>query len=1080
MPIVNTLSNFQNNLNATLITNNEGGISDAATELRTSEHMSHGAKLFLNIITLGIAGHFIDKHEQAADAKILKQCAQDVIALKAKLDSLDDTIEQDFTVHMGDSDTEVHQDSDGSLICNIEGRSIGSAFKTKELAARIEDDMTSNIDFYGKNAVCDLLESKRDPTNDIGTAPSRDRQLCLQVMHSVAGMEEQEFANTPTSLLHTFALNALNAKEFNPDTLRAFQADMANAHHIASEDAQGLLDELSDAMRADSASVENKVNLDALRGPVNEPIAGAGQGHEHVTTWHEVHNLAADLVSNEDSQVYDANIETPGKRIKETFSEHIETLADIIQHRELLNTLPPEIRVPVSDAIGEFEAALHDMTGQNLGMVNTELLRTAVSLVPDASFADCESKLDGFVQEAASQIQTKVDAQFAQIFTPEGAPAGVDGAHADDAPDPVQSFEEGMYTPPSRADKSSVNIDYENKILDGMLKENSGANSGQGQFMSAVFSKYFSNMASIDQRNMIAASIRYATTQDSEGAQLGALLKGAGPIMQKMLQGFNTTDMAPEMKTALGDMKDSLASIHPKVITAHLLDMVEKSHGEITNITVNRSLGAASVGQAFLCTMTKQDGSQQECVVKILRPDVQNRAFREQALFVEASKQVPGMEVTFAGQLSRIMEELDLRLEAKNVVDGAVYDGSLGCEALESMKLNPLVEPTANTMVIDKAPGTTLAGYIRDTSAQITTIIESANQGDPVEDILDRNKQLEDLYADVKQRQLHLSSLSAAWVEEGIFGKGFYHGDLHAGNIMTDAEKMTVIDFGNATSLTKDQQGSVTRMMCGASVGDSKIFLKSYQELLSPNGQELFSANKAQIAETVDKIMSLGGPSQTGQRIGVILTKLQNLGLELPAPIYNFSQCQLRLQGALDGMNSLMSNIEAALTHTGSTLENAKPHYSLNHGVIATIAKNYSQETKQKAIDEARAALPSQTPFIFDLIKNALPLYDVRPNIIDTVSPPARFPELKPFFDDCVEKRNAPDFEDAIQRFTDKFHELSAAELDTMEASIPNMTQKRPPRDFCSCMSDVISNHLHTIISQLGLRDSIRMQWMRV
>ena len=39
---------------------------------------------------------------------------------------------------------------------------------------------------------------------------------------------------------------------------------------------------------------------------------------------------------------------------------------------------------------------------------------------------------------------------------------------------------------------------------------------------------------------MIAAGVRYSTENADQGAKLGALLKGAGPIMQKMLQGFNT------------------------------------------------------------------------------------------------------------------------------------------------------------------------------------------------------------------------------------------------------------------------------------------------------------------------------------------------------------------------------------------------------------------------------------------------------------------------------------------------------------------------------------------------------------
>ena len=76
------------------------------------------------------------------------------------------------------------------------------------------------------------------------------------------------------------------------------------------------------------------------------------------------------------------------------------------------------------------------------------------------------------------------------------------------------------------------------------------------------------------------------------------------------------------------------------------------------------------------------------------------------------------------------------------------------------------------------------------------------------------------LLAELKKKKRYLDIYARKWTEEGMFEEGFYHGDPHDGNIMVSDEKLTVIDFGNCTKLTEEQQGHVTRMMAAASVGD--------------------------------------------------------------------------------------------------------------------------------------------------------------------------------------------------------------------------------------------------------------------
>ena len=137
------------------------------------------------------------------------------------------------------------------------------------------------------------------------------------------------------------------------------------------------------------------------------------------------------------------------------------------------------------------------------------------------------------------------------------------------------------------------------------------------------------------------------------GAVLGGIFKGCGPLLQKILQALpaNTT---PELKQALSDVKSKLAPLPDDYVEAQLAALVDNSNGKVTKIVKVKSLGAASVGQAFFCKAygpgLGDDGK--TVVVKILRPDIQNKMKREEQIMLDAAQATnDGMVATYQGQM---------------------------------------------------------------------------------------------------------------------------------------------------------------------------------------------------------------------------------------------------------------------------------------------------------------------------------------------------------------------------------------------------------------------------------------------
>ncbi|MBQ3683938.1 MAG: hypothetical protein II922_12835 [Succinimonas sp.] len=579
-------------------------------------------------------------------------------------------------------------------------------------------------------------------------------------------------------------------------------------------------------------------------------------------------------------------------------------------------------------------------------------------------FADMELRLNQAADEGCKDLQTKVNQMIENIFPNQGNKI----AH----------------------DPNSLRDATLSQIIGGPAEDK------QLQLVKEAMKIYFKEMPVMDQRAMLAAEMRYCAIDDktTEGAKLGAILKGAGPIMQKMMQGLDPAmfDRSPDFQMAISDMKDRLAPISQDAVHAYLYDVVKNSNGAITKIDVKKGLGAASVAQALKCTVHYAQGGSKDCVIKILRPDAEMKARREFAIFNKAAQTVGhGMDVTFKGQFNSILAELDLTNEAKNVEQGnTVYSHSKkdynntevkqtygSFENVSSMKLAEGIPPSKNVMVLEEVTGTTMEQYLIDTRSKSQEVIAQAKN-----DIAERGpenapavalegyNQLDKLYTDVKKKYEALVNLSYMWVNEGLFAAGFYHGDIHKGNIMTQAgwkegnpenSPVTLIDFGNASSLNKKERADVVKVVAGSATNDPALYLEGYKGLLSKNGLRTFESKKDEILSKLSVIFEKGTLRDTAARMQAAIKILQeDYSIEVPAAIHNFMESQRRLQNALDDTLSVMDDIAAQ-----------------KKKLIAEYQHGYEDEEVKNSITERNARADSYKPknlmnAITDVVKQNL------------------------------------------------------------------------------------------------------------
>lgn len=480
-----------------------------------------------------------------------------------------------------------------------------------------------------------------------------------------------------------------------------------------------------------------------------------------------------------------------------------------------------------------------------------------------------------------------------------------------------------------------------------------------------------------ENENKLLNGLRREKKSLSIGANfLGGLIRGAGPLLQKMMQGLPEDSLPPELRVAIRDVKSNLPPMPERVVKSQIYAMIERSGKEVDHIEVVKSLGAASVGQTFLCKMYGPKFKEGKIVViKLLRSDVQNRMKREEKVMLECAGQVDeAMKQTYQGQLGIYHNELNLVKEAENIRAGSVYNGKF--DDVESEKISEVISPTANSLVLEEAPGKTLDSILLDAEKErqdmMHQVLSQRENPDGTITYYDnvefkkenfeltkevRNKMIDKISELIKQRDI-MANICNSWAEEALYGKGYYHADLHAGNIMISKDKGTLIDYGNAVTFTPVQQTAMTRMMGAAngavlptqSVID--VFFNSFMSLLNPEQdpemKELLTPEKQQeLKSTFEEILKMGKDSEGGQRLAAALIKAQELGVKLPSEVYNFSQGQLRLQRSINDINDMISKYKVDINKIESS----------NSGVGANVdSVDYVQVQIQAGIATGKVA----------------------------------------------------------------------------------------------------------------------------
>ena len=377
-------------------------------------------------------------------------------------------------------------------------------------------------------------------------------------------------------------------------------------------------------------------------------------------------------------------------------------------------------------------------------------------------------------------------------------------------------------------------------------------------------------------------------------ARAERVVRAGGPTYMKLGQFIATARgiLPDEMVDAFSWCRDEAAPLPAG--TARRI--VERAYGQPPEAVFDRfddePLAAASIAQVHVARLL--DGT--DVVVKVRRPGLQRRfeadiralalaaAVAERQWPAARAANLTGFVELFAGL---VLEELDFRLEALNMVEIGLAVEHARLEGVRSPRPIPALV-TSRVLVMERMSG------VRYTDAD----------------------QL--LGAKVDRRRMLRLGIQGVLEHTLVYGR--FHGDLHAGNVLVDADgSLSLVDFGIVGRLTATERDSLVRLMIGFATEDVHAQLTAVAELGGvPPDADLMSLAAEFAALTPPRGELTLTHRDLVDGLGRVVKVLVRHGFHLPTELMLFLKNLLYLNGfaaAVAPDTDLLGEIEPIFEH---------------------------------------------------------------------------------------------------------------------------------------------------------------------
>ena len=361
----------------------------------------------------------------------------------------------------------------------------------------------------------------------------------------------------------------------------------------------------------------------------------------------------------------------------------------------------------------------------------------------------------------------------------------------------------------------------------------------------------------------------------STEVRLRTTLEECGGMFVKLGQMASTRSdlFPPDVIDVLAHLQSQVTPAPPDDMRALIEDELGAPVGQVFAEFEWEPIAAASIGQVYRATLRTGE----KVIVKAQRPDVADVVRRDSKVLLRLASSVEaktpfGAEYRvneLAEEFTKgLAEELDFRIEARNT------------EAIaENMADQPKIR----------------VAHIYDEYSTPRVMVQERLEGVEVT----RPDELEALGYDTVE--LADALLRAALTQ--MMTDGFFHADLHPGNVMVlEGGVIGMIDFGATGRLDPLMQASLRQMLVATSLRDAAMLRQAVGEVAEIGADVDADALERALAKFM-AVHVAPGSSIGAAAVHDLMQMLTQFGIRVPAELTTFSRALVILEGTLATMS---------------------------------------------------------------------------------------------------------------------------------------------------------------------------------
>jgi predicted unusual protein kinase regulating ubiquinone biosynthesis (AarF/ABC1/UbiB family) len=374
-----------------------------------------------------------------------------------------------------------------------------------------------------------------------------------------------------------------------------------------------------------------------------------------------------------------------------------------------------------------------------------------------------------------------------------------------------------------------------------------GTDEAMNLFMTTAFREYFGRL-SLATKKQIISQIMWQNLNMNLQQRFEQMILASGPQFQKLLQVVAREAGVSEDLLKIFKQLESKASPIPAPIVKELFESERDRYHWISYEL--QPLGTGTMAQVHRGKI-ELNGREQDVVIRFLKPEIEKRVSEDHRILLELA---PIMDsdprfrqagfpklLPVVTDLNRtVMDELDLpatierQRQAKKIYDRQVM----------------FVGSTYKNVIDINVPDV----YLSDPSSKLQV------QELVVGEKLDKVAALyQDSIPDLKKGIAE--QMARMWVEEVLYGSGFFHSDLHQGNFLVDFTdqkiNISVLDFGMGGTISHAMQTQMMEVGAGIDLDRADLIADGFWSL-SHQAQNSIGKDEflKQVSVRIDNIKS--------------------------------------------------------------------------------------------------------------------------------------------------------------------------------------------------------------------------------